>query len=641
MGWNFTKTILTADKIELYNYFATTPGAIPFNYNDLRDLRVTMQNNLALGSGNIFFNVYTVGTAGGWYGTKTTYFGTPALGTTIDTELVETIIPISDARTDQILAISIGSNSAQQQVNVDVHQISFEILKPATNETQRVIVRLQNNFIVVDDKYWDLESNPIARLGTQILPTFEMFSITPNIIAGTYPQSATAKEPPSGCAYYLNGTWSEWTQTSANVWAPSGNTLTFTSGTVNPGIDTNGAAYVGTLGGFSFSPNWPSSPFTWNVTTSNQIRITLNNGTPITFSPLVDLPQPQNTFTAAQFESGLFSSSDVGTLTTSVLISNSVSSFKSPVFPREIDLTFLSESQVIIRRSWEIADTTYTITSSNVLSGQYVSPTYPVSSSALVPDTYTMPTEWVVLANNDSQFFIVFSGGLNNTITADGAYNMAVNPVGPSPITYAWTANYYTSADVLISPVVGFGTTGSVSNFNITLASVPASAEYILYVCTSSENVEAFASLVIIQAAAAIPFVLDFQNQSAQIVVDATYTVTPNPVDAGAAYTYTATYNNEFDASLGNVLGAVASGPQSSFNFVYANMPTGTKYINYSCSASGGNQGGETARLSISIIPQIPPAPEPFELEFNGGVYPVNITADGTYSVVPFQLKVR
>ena len=244
-----------------------------------------------------------------------------------------------------------------------------------------------------------------------------------------------------------------------------------------------------------------------------------------------------------------------------------------------------------------------------------------------------MPTEWVVLANNDSQFFIEFSGGLNNTITSDGAYNMAVNPVGPSPITYAWTANYYTSADVLISPVVGFGATGSVSNFTIALASVPASAEYILYVCTSSENVQAFASLVIIQAAAAIPFVLDFQNQSAQIVVDATYTVTPNPVDAGATYAYTATYNNEFDASLGNVLGAVASGPQSSFNFVYANMPTGTKYINYTCNATGGNQGGEIARLSISIIPQIPPAPQPFELEFNGGAYPVNITADGTYTM--------
>ena len=636
-GWNFTKTILNADKMELYLYHSSAAGAIPFNYDQLRDIKINMKNNLVLPAGEIFITIWTgPAVAPNWYNYKDIYNLTPALGTTLDVDLVETILTLSDIRTDPILAIALHSNSSQQQVNCDVERVSFEVLLPANNNSQRVIVKLQNNFVVVDDKYWDLESNPIARLGTQILPTFEIFTINPNIIAGNYPQSATAKEPPSGCAYYLNGTWSEWTQTSANVWAPSGNTLTFTSGTVNPGIDTNGAAYVGTIGGFSFSPNWASSPFTWTITTSNQVKITLNNGTPITFSPLADLPQPQNTFTAAQFESGLFSSSDVGTLTTSVLISNSVSSFKSPVFPREIDLTFLSESQVIIRRSWEIVDTTYTITSSNVLSGQYVSPTYPVSSTPLVPDTYTMPTEWVVLANNDSQFFIEFSGGLNNTITADGAYNMTVNPVGPSPITYAWTANYYTSADVLISPVVGAGATGSVSNFNITLASVPASAEYILYVCTSSENVQAFASLVIIQSAAAIPFVLDFQNQSAQIVTDATYTVTPNPVDAGTTYAYTATYNNEFDASLGNVLGAVASGPASSFNFVYANMPTGTKYINYTCNATGGSQGGEVARLSISIIPQIPPAPQTFELEFNGGVAPVNITADGTYDVVPY-----
>ena len=500
-GWNFTKTILTADKMELYLYHSSAPGAIAFNYDQLRDIQVNMKNNLVLPTGEIFITVWTgPPTAPNWYNYKDIYNMTPALGTTIDLDLVLTTLNLTDTRTDPILAIALHSNSGQQQVNCDVERVSFDVLLPATNNTQRVIVKLQNNFVVVDDKYWDLESSPIARLGTQILPTFEMFSITPNIIAGNYPQSGTAREPPAGCAYYLNGTWSEWTQTSANVWAPSGNTLTFTSGTVNPGVDTNGAAYIGTLGGFSFSPNWASSPFTWTITTSNQVKITLNNGTPILFSPLADLPQPQNTFTAAQFESGLFSSSDVGTLTTSVLISNSVSSFKSPIFPREINLTYLSESQVIIRRSWEIADTTYTITSSNVLSGQYVSPTYPVLSIPLAPDTYTMPTEWVVLANNDSQFFIEFSGGLNNTITADGGYSMAVNPVAPAPITYAWTANYYSSADVLISPVVGAGATGSVSNFNITLASVPASAEYILYVCTSSENVQAFASLVIIQS---------------------------------------------------------------------------------------------------------------------------------------------
>ena len=637
-GWNFTKTILTADKIELFLYHSSAPGATAFNYDQLRDIQVNMKNNLALPTGEIFMNVYTgPAVAPNWYNYKDTYNMTPPLGTTIDIDLVLTTLNLTDTRTDPILAIALHSNSGQQQVNCDVERVSFEALLPATNETQRVIVKLQNNFVVVDDKYWDLVNDAVARVGTTIRPDFEIFNFSPNIIAGNYPQSGTAKGPPAGTAWYLSGTWTEWTQTTANVWAPSGNTIQFASNTVNPGLDTNGAAYVGTLGGVVLTGTWNPQPFTWNVITGNLLNITNTNGAPINFSPLVGLPQPNN-FTAAQAESGMFSSSNVGTMATSVLISNSVSSFKSPIFPTDIDLTFLSESQVIIRRSWEITDTTYTLNSSNVLSGQYISPTYPNNSNptSYTPDSYTMPTAWVVLANNDSQFFIEFSGGLNNTITSDGSYNMAVNPVGPSPITYSWIANYYTSADVLISPVVGFGATGSVSNFTIALASVPAAAEYILYVCTSSENVQAFASIVIIQPGAAIPFVLDFQNQSAQIVVDATYSVTPNPVDAGTTYAYTATYNNEFDASLGNVLGAVASGPSSSFNFVYVNMPLGTKYINYTCNATGGNQGGEIARLSISIIPQIPPAPEPFELEFNGGAYPVNITADGTYNMIPY-----
>ena len=92
-----------------------------------------MKNNLVMGSGNLFFNVYTVGTAGGWYGTKTTYLGNPDLGTTSDLNLVETIINIADSRTDQILAISLSTNSAQQQVNLDVENVSFNVLVPATN----------------------------------------------------------------------------------------------------------------------------------------------------------------------------------------------------------------------------------------------------------------------------------------------------------------------------------------------------------------------------------------------------------------------------------------------------------------------------------------------------------------------------
>ena len=491
--------------------------------------------------------------------------------------------------------------------------------------------------IAIDDKYWDLVNSPVARVGTTIKPDFEIIDFTPNIIAGNYPQSGTAKGPPQGTAWYLAGTYTEWTQTTANVWAPNGNTLQFTSGTVDPGVDTNGAAWIGSLGGVALTGTWSPTPFTWNVLDGNILNITNTNGSPINFSPLVDLPQPNN-FTAAQAESGMFSSSNVGTMATSVLISNSISSFKSPIFPVGIDLTFLSESQVIMRRSWEIVDTTYTLNSSNVLSGQYVSPTYPVSSSlaSKTPDSYTMPTAWVVEAELcPSPIQLLFSGGFINTIMASGAYHINVNapPVG---ITYAWTANYYDVDNILISAVVGAGTTGTQSNFTIDLLTIPATAEYIFYTCTSSEGADAVISIIIIQGASAIPFVLDFQNQSAQIVVDATYSVTPNPVDANTTYAYTATYNNEFNASLGNVLGAVASGPSSSFNFVDINTPIGTKYINYTCNATGGNQGGETARLSISIIPQIPPSPQSFELQFNGGAYPVNITANGNYSVVPF-----
>ena len=66
-GWNFTKSSFTSsDKMELYLYANWAPNAVLFNFDELRDVRVTMQNNLLMTSGNIFFNVYTTGTAGGW-----------------------------------------------------------------------------------------------------------------------------------------------------------------------------------------------------------------------------------------------------------------------------------------------------------------------------------------------------------------------------------------------------------------------------------------------------------------------------------------------------------------------------------------------------------------------------------------------
>ena len=199
-GWNFTKTLNDSNKMELYLYFVQ-PGNPIFYYNELLELTVNMKNNLVMGTGNLFFNVYTVGTAGGWYGTKTIYFGNPDLGTTLDLNLLERTIAISDGRTDQILAISLGSNSAQQQVNLDVENVSFNVLVPATNNTQRIKVKLQNTFIVLDDKYWNLDQTAEGYNNTSPLPGFALDNWSPNIVAGNYPQAGTANEITGAVSY--------------------------------------------------------------------------------------------------------------------------------------------------------------------------------------------------------------------------------------------------------------------------------------------------------------------------------------------------------------------------------------------------------------------------------------------------------
>ena len=628
-GWNFTKTILTADKMELYLYHSSAPGAIAFNYNQLRDIQVNMKNNLALPTGEIFMTVWTgPPVAPNWYNYKDIYNMTPALGTTVDIDLVLTTLNLTDARTDPILAIALHSNSSQQQVNCDVEKVSFDILLPANNNSQRVIVKLQNNFIVVDDKYWDLENSAIAKQGTTILPGFQIDTFTPNIIAGNYPQSGTAKEVASGAAWYLKGTYTEWAQTSANVWAPSGNTIEFTSNFVNAGVDTNGAAYIGCLGGVALTGTWNPQPFTWEISPSNQLIILNTNGSTVIFSPLVDLPQPNN-FTAVQAESGCFSSSYVGTLDTTALISNSVASFKSPIFPTEIDLTFLSESQVIIRRSWEIVDTTYTIASSKVLSGQYISPTYPNNGNLnLPPDSYTMSNDWIVLAENNTQFEILFSGGLNNSLPAE-SQNFRQMTVTPTPtdteITFTWTANYYNAGNILISAVAGITTTGLVSSFTTGGSLKPANAAYILYGCTSSQNIDAFASLVFIEPEADPVINLSFQSANNQILTDGTYTVTPSPAQT---VQYDAVFRDLAGGSLGAVPGFGTSGTSSSFTITYATLPATVAWIDYQCT-----DGTSTAQLSITIVPQ---AIESFVLTFQN---PTNqIDANGIFSVSPIAL---
>jgi hypothetical protein len=142
-GWNFTKNDATANKCELYLYHSSAPGAMPFNYDQLRNLKIFMKNNLVLSAGELFMNVYTgPPTAPNWYKTKDIYDMTPALGTTLNPSLVEHTLNLFDARTDPILAIAFHSNSGNQNKDFDVSRASFEILFPTINSTQQVAINL-------------------------------------------------------------------------------------------------------------------------------------------------------------------------------------------------------------------------------------------------------------------------------------------------------------------------------------------------------------------------------------------------------------------------------------------------------------------------------------------------------------------
>ena len=609
-GWNFTKTINDANKMELYLYFVQ-PGNPIFYYNELLELTVNMKNNLALGSGNIFFTVYTVGTAGGWYGTKTNYFGNPALGTVINAELTETVIPISDPRSDQILAISIGSNTASPQVNLDVENVSFNILMPTTNNSQRVRVKLQNNFIVLDNNYWNLDNIATARLNTTIIPAFDIQEFNPNIIAGNFPQNATARESASGCALFVSGTWQLWETTDGTTWTPTPNaTITLIpqiATTPLPGPSSNGFAYIGTLGTFdNYGTALPvlKRPVAWEVTSSNQFDFTWTGAAAQSLAPLSNMTTPNN-FTGAQMASGFFdTSATAGSISVGVWISTATSPSGNPVASRDIDVVVKSATEISLKRSWELTVTTYILNPNNPkeITGQYTDPAY---TTSLAPTSFSMPGNWIELANNDTHFEILFSAGLNNSLPAE-SQNFRQMTVTPTPtnteITFTWVANYYTLGNILIGPVAGIQTTGLVSGFTTGGSLKPANAAYILYGCTSSENVDAFTSLVFIEPVAVPPFILTFQSASNQISTDGTYTVSPNP---SQVVQYDAVFRDIAGASLGAVPGFVVSGTTSSFTITYATLPATVAWIDYQAT-----DGTTTAQLSITIIPEVSP-PEP------------------------------
>jgi hypothetical protein len=325
-------------------------------------------------------------------------------------------------------------------------------------------------------------------------------------------------------------------------------------------------------------------------------------GQEIKYSLLADLPTPNN-FTAAQMESGCFASSVTG-IARNVFIGSVVPPDKQLVYNKPGIMTISNNNEMIIRRDWELADTLYSINPSkpNSLTGQYFDPAFPI---AYTPDNYVMPSNWSVIADDSFRFEILFSGGLNNSLPAE-SQNFRQMTVTPTPsnqtLTFAWVANYYTAGDVLISPVLNIATSGLVSAFITGGSLKPANAAYILYGCTSSENVDAFTSLVFIEPVAPPPFILTFQNANNQISTDGLYTVSPNP---SQVVQYDAVFRDIAGASLGAVPGFTVSGTTSQFTITYATLPPTVAWIDYQAT-----DGTTISQLSITIIPiPLPPVP--------------------------------
>ena len=132
--WNFAKT--EDAKVHWYYYFRGQAGAdftgLTFTTSQLNSMSITMRNNADVGDGQIFFNVYTVGTTNGWYNNKYDILLNPAELATYTVTLPEGIA------TEDVLAIALSTNSAAP-TTLDIDLVS-------------------GRFVVDTDTYgWDLE----------------------------------------------------------------------------------------------------------------------------------------------------------------------------------------------------------------------------------------------------------------------------------------------------------------------------------------------------------------------------------------------------------------------------------------------------------------------------------------------------
>ena len=78
-----------------------------------------------------------------------------------------------------------------------------------------------------------------------------------------------------------------------------------------------------------------------------------------------------------------------------------------------------------------------------------------------------------------SNFRLDFSGGTNDIIEVDGTYSVFPDPI-EATATYAYSARFFDIEDNDLGPVPGIGTTGNLSAFTITHATLPPLYAYIL-----------------------------------------------------------------------------------------------------------------------------------------------------------------
>ena len=646
-GWKFNKTINDANKMELYLYHSNAPGAVPFNYNDLLQLTVNMKNNLVLPPGEIYMNVYTgPPTAPNWYYYKDTYNFSPALGTSIDTGLVDHILNLTDSRTDPILAISLHSNSAQQQINCEVERVSFTILIPSINSTQKVIVKLANNFIVADDKFWDFSQTLYGYNGTGVLiGGWSLSAFSPNIVAGNYPQTVSCTEQfgqaatgqaltdgSKGVAWYMSGTFQYYQTTDGSTWtATPGQTMTLIDypGSTFTGIQSNGWAYIGAQGEIVRSPTgWSASqfPYAWEVFPSGELRIKWTGQASTDNQNLGYLPQPHN-FSQNQMLRGFFDAgAATGTAAVSCFVSTATSPASSITNYSRAYITVLSETAFNLQRSWELTNvtTTYNLNQADTTEvvGHYVGV---LPSSA--PNSYK-GTKSLVVVNEPcpEQILLLFSGGLNHIIGASGAYSVSVN-APPSGITYVWNPNYYDIDNILISPVVGFSPTGTQSNFSVDFTTMPSNAKFILYRVGTSDSLSAQISIALEPL---VPFAYNLrfsEGLNNTIDTSGTFAVNVNQPTTGITYAYSANFMTETNTVISAVPNiGVGPGSQSAFTIDLTNnsVPANAEYIDYICQSSDGNH----QRISLIIV-----RPDTaFVLLFSHGLNNV-IAHDGIFSV--------